>query len=365
MPIERNISEFHIRHLAFIDEAGKALQELPDYAHDKTAMVECYRKMCFARLFDEKAMSLQRTGKLGTYAQAIGQEAVMVGVGLALRPDDIFCQYYRDHATLFQRNVKPIEILRYWGGDEWGCSYQNNLDDLPPCVPIATQALHAAGIATAVKYKKEARAVLTTCGDGATSKGDFYEAMNIAGLWYLPLVFVINNNQWAISVPRARQTAAQTLAQKAISAGISGMQVDGNDVIAVRYAVEAALEKARSGKGPSVIEAINYRLCDHTTADDATRYQSKEEVALARTKEPLIRSKLFLQQQHGWTETEDEQCRAQCKIEIDEIARQYLALPLPQVEDMFDYLFDSLPEPLQEQRAHALATLPQQAQQHD
>lgn len=354
MPIEHDISDFHIRYLAFIDADGKALQELPAFTQDKSTMVEGYRIMCLARLFDEKAMSLQRTGKLGTYAQAIGQEAVTVGIGLALQKNDIFVQYYRDHATLFQRNIKPVEILRYWGGDEWGCSYQNNREDLPPCIPIATQALHAAGVATAVKYKKEARAVLTTCGDGATSKGDFYEAMNIAGLWYLPLVFVINNNQWAISVPRSRQTAAQTLAQKAISAGIPGLQVDGNDLVAVRSAVETALAKARSGKGPTVIEAVTYRLCDHTTADDATRYQNKNDVAAAWAKEPLIRSKLFLQHHHGWSEQDDLALRAQCKKEIEEAAQQYLALPTPQSEDMFDYLYENFPEPLQAQRTQAL-----------
>lgn len=349
------VAEFSIPYLRFLDEEGRTVQPLPNFAHDKDYWVNAYRTMLMGRYLDEKAMSLQRTGQLGTYAQAIGQEAVTVGVGLALAKEDIFVPYYRDHATLLQRQISATEIYRYWGGDEHGANYKDNKNDFPYCIPIATQTLHAAGVATAVKYQHEGRAVLTTCGDGATSKGDFYEAMNIAGLWYLPLVFVVNNNQWAISIPRSHQTNARTLAQKAIAAGLPCSQVDGNDIVAVHYAVREALQKAREGKGATVIEALSYRLCDHTTADDATRYQKKDEVDAARLCEPLIRTKKYLMQHHHWSEQDDQEIHQTCKKQIEQAAQNYLALDKPMVEDMFDYLFEQLPESLQSQRQHAIA----------
>ena len=197
-------------------------------------------------------------GKIGTYPSARGQEAVFVGIGDALEKNDIVVPYYRDVATLIQRGVSLKEILLYWGGDERGNQFTSDAKDFPYSVPIATQVLHAAGVATAFKIRGEKRAVLTTVGDGGTSEGDFYEAVNVSGIWKLPLVFVICNNQWAISVAREQQSACLTLAQKAIAGGIPGEQVDGNDVIAVRERVAKALLAAREKNEPRVLELISY-----------------------------------------------------------------------------------------------------------
>src|SRR6267378_2023858 len=229
-----------------------------------------------------------RAGKLGTYASCLGHEATHVGVGAAMRPEDVLAPVYREFGTQLWRGVKLSEILTYWGGDERGNDFAVPRQDFAWCVPIATQTLHAAGAAMAFKVLRQPRCALAYIGDGGTSEGAFYEALNLAGSRTLPVVFVIVNNGWAISVPVAAQTAAQTLAQKAVAAGIRGVQVDGNDVFAVREVVGEALEAARDGAGPSVIEALTYRLSDHTTADDAGRYRSAEEVKDAWALEPLI-----------------------------------------------------------------------------
>ena len=187
------------------------------------------------------------------------------------------------------------------------------LEDFPICVPIATQALHACGVASAFKIRGEHRVVVTTCGDGATSKGDFLEALNVAGAWQLPVVFVVNNNQWAISVPRRIQCGAPTLAQKAIGAGFHGEQVDGNDLLAVYDRVQVALERARHGKGPVLLECLSYRLGDHTTADDATRYRPAEEVKQAWLEEPVKRLQRFMAGQGVWDEGREQALIAECQ----------------------------------------------------
>ena len=207
--------------------------------------------MVSTRLFDRAAINLQRTGALGTYPSGEGQEAIGAGVGFAMRDDDLLVPYYRDVATQIQRGVLFEEILRYWGGDEWGMHYRSQREDFPISVPIATQCCHAVGVACAFKYRQQARVAVTTCGDGATSKGDFYESINIAGAMHLPVVFVVNNNRWAISVPLAKQTAAASIAHKALAAGIDGYRVDGNDAIAVVQVMQEALEQAREHRRPS------------------------------------------------------------------------------------------------------------------
>src|SRR5436305_14704322 len=208
--------------------------------------------MVLARAFDLKAVSLQRTGRRGTYAVALGQEAVAVGVASAMRTEDVLLPSYRDNAALLWRGMKMEEILLFWGGDERGNLSSGPAHEFPYCIPVGSQAPHAAGVAYAFKFRKQPRVAVCLIGDGATSKGDVWEAMNFAAIWQLPVVFVANNNQWAISVPLKLQTASQTLAQKAIAAGFDGEQVDGNDVSAVRAAAVEAIERARAGAGPTL-----------------------------------------------------------------------------------------------------------------
>jgi 2-oxoisovalerate dehydrogenase E1 component alpha subunit len=249
-------SQAELRYTRYLDPAGQPIAPLPAWAADVQLLLKLYRQMQLTRLFDLKVVALQRTGRIGTYAPNLGQEAIGVAIGSLLRPEDVLVPYYRDTAVQLMRGVRMEEIMLYWGGDERGSAYRNPAaaEDFPICVPIATQALHACGVASAFKIRGQQRVVVTTCGDGATSKGDFLEALNLAGTWQLPVVFVVNNNQWAISVPRRLQCGAPTLAQKAIGAGFSGEQVDGNDVLAVYQRLQVALERVRHGKGPVLLE---------------------------------------------------------------------------------------------------------------
>lgn len=348
------VARFEIPFLQILDEQGKIKEDLPNFAKDAKVLIDLYKQMVLTRTFDKKAIALQRTGKMGTYASINGQEAISCAIGHALAPDDVFIPYYRDYAAQFQRGVSMFDILSFWGGDERGSNFSDNKEDLPISVPIASQCQHAAGIAFAFKYREQKRVALTTCGDGGTSEGDFYEAMNVAGVWNLPLVFVVNNNHWAISVPLSEQTAAKTIAQKAIAAGFAGIVVDGNDVIAMRKTVGDAIEKARNGQGPTLIEAVSYRLCDHTTADDATRYQPDWEVKIKEEFEPIKRFKLYLMAEQLWNDEKELQLQAECADKVQQAVDKYLQREKQPIESIFDYHYATLPEYLIEQRAQAI-----------
>src|SRR5215470_15667958 len=244
------IARFEVRRRACLAPDGTPTGVMPAWAGDAAALVPLYRAMVFTRAFDLKAVSLQRTGRLGTYAVSLGQEAVAVGVASAMHEEDVLLPSYRDNGALLWRGVKMEEILLYWGGDERGSRWSGPPHDFPFCVPVGSQAPHATGVAYAFKLRKEPRVAVCLLGDGATSKGDVYEAMNFAGVHRLPVVFVVNNNQWAISVPLKLQTASQTLAQKAVANGFCGEQIDGNVVSAVREAAEEAIGQAGVGGGP-------------------------------------------------------------------------------------------------------------------
>ncbi len=352
----RTLVSFAIGFERYLDENGVQLEELPQFARSIDSLVDLYRAMVLTRAFDEKAVALQRTGRLGTVASSLGQEAVGIGVASAMRADDVFLPSFREQGAMFWRGVTMTEVLLYWGGDERGSMFASAVGDFPICVPVASQFPHAAGAALALKLRRERRVAVAMGGDGATSKGDFYEALNIAGVWQLPAVFVINNNQWAISVPRNAQTAAETLAQKAIAAGVHGLQVDGNDVIAVRTATERALERARSGQGPTLIEAVTYRLCDHTTADDARRYRDDAEVSRHFKGEPIARLRAHLVSRDAWKRDDEAALLSRCRDEVDRAVEKYLAIAAPVPTDMLDHLFEQLPAALADQR-HALASL--------
>src|SRR5215467_13144511 len=220
------IARFEVRRRSYLAPDGTVLRPLPSFASDTGLLLELYRGMVLTRTFDLKAVSLQRTGRLGTYAVSLGQEAVSVGVASAMRQEDVLLPSYRDNGTLLWRGVKMEEILLYWGGDERGNLSSGPPHDFPFCIPVGSQAPHAAGVAYALKFRKQQGVAVCLLGDGATSKGDVYEAMNFAGIHRLPVVFVVNNNQWAISVPLKLQTASQTLAQKAVANGFCGEQID-------------------------------------------------------------------------------------------------------------------------------------------
>ena len=342
----------------FLDAEGGVVQNLPEWVNDQTTLIDYYQAMVTARLSDQKAVALQRTGKMGTYPSCLGQEAISLVCAALLRQDDVLIPYYRDLPGLLRRGIPLSDVLLYWGGDERGSASDAWGQDLPNCVPIATQAGHAAGIATAIRIRHEAgdpmRVALCALGDGATSKGDFAEALNLAGAWQLPVVYIINNNQWAISVPRAIQSGAPTLAQKGVAAGLPSFQVDGNDVIALHEVISAAIDRARQGKGATVIEAISYRLSDHTTADDASRYRNSDELQEAWQKEPIKRLRHFLHQRGLWDENKEQALKEQAERMIEKAVQTYLNTPLPTIADLFDYHYANTPDQLEEQKRDAL-----------
>ncbi len=344
------VARFEIAYHQILNEKSALIAPLPEFAKDKATLFALYETMLKARLFDKKAIALQRTGKMGTYAPINTQEAVSAAIGHALAPEDVLVPYYRDYAAQFQRGVKMSEILAYWGGDERGSAFENAPEDFPICVPIASQCLHAAGVAFAFKHRKQPRVALACIGDGGTSEGDFYEALNVSGAWQLPAVFVVNNNQWAISVPLEKQTATKTIAQKAIAAGFEGVQVDGNDILATRAVIGDAIENARRGGGPTLVEALTYRLSDHTTADDATRYQPKEMVEAAKTREPIARFRHYLENQYGFDAAQNEALTNTLKQAVEAAVTEYLSQTSQPIESMFNYHYAKTPPDLIEQR---------------
>jgi len=349
-PAAATVARFEIRYSRFLDPKGNAVRPLPDFAADRAELVALYRAMVLARAFDAKAVALQRTGRLGTFPSALGQEAVGVGIAAAMRKDDVFLPSFREHGAQLSRGVGLVELFLFWGGDERGSDFAKARQDFPVCVPVATHAPHAVGVALAFKLRHEQRVAVCAFGDGATSKGDVAEALNMAGVWSLPLVFVVNNNRWAISLPVAQQTAAETLAQKAIAAGIEGEQVDGNDVIAVREAVARAVVKARSGGGPHLIEALTYRLSDHTTADDARRYRSDTDVSPHWGEDPITRLRNHLVGRGIWAKADEEGLLAEVSGAVDKAVEAYLATPPQGPETIFDFTYKTLPKDLIEQR---------------
>ena len=347
---ERIVAEFKIAHRQYLDGTGNLVGEPPVFARDRDTMISLYRAMTLSRIFDAKAIALQRTGQLGTYPSSAGQEAIGIGYASAMRATDVMLTTYREQPAQIWRGVTLRELLQFWGGDERGSDFSGPREDFPVAVLIGSQATHAVGVATAFKLRHEPRVSVCALGDGATSKGDFYESINLAGIWRLPAVFIVINNYWAISLPREKQTAAETLAQKAIAAGIPGLQIDGNDIIAARQASGEAIERARSGGGPTVIEALTYRMGDHTTADDASRYRKEERVSAAWKLDPLARLRTYLVNQHWWTKEDEEKLIAECREKIDAAVVEYLAIPPPSSASMFDHLFETLPPSLEWQR---------------
>jgi len=358
-----SVATFEIQYTQFIDENAKVTQELPEFARDENTLIDLYKAMVLTRTFDYKAIALQRTGQLGTYPSSLGQEAISVAIGSAMQDDDVLFPYYREYGAQFLRGVSMTEILLYWGGDERGMDYKNQRQDFPICVPIASQGPHAVGAAYAMKLRNEKRVAVTVCGDGATSKGDFYEAMNAAGTSKLPVVFVVNNNQWAISVRREFQTGCETIAQKAIAAGFEGLQVDGNDIVATRNALDQALDKARNGGGPTLIEALSYRLCDHTTADDASRYRSEEEMQENWKKEPIERLKKYMNAEGFWDDEKENALNEECRSKVEEAVKAYLDTPALAPEQMVDYMFAEIPHDLAKQRLFFTKQLAKNKQQ--
>lgn len=338
---ENTVEACSIRKLEILDEGGNADQSLMPPLKDEQIR-EIYEIMVLARAFDHRALNLQREGRIGTYAPIRGQEASQIGTAYATEKQDWIFPSFRENGVLVAKGYPLHMILQYWGGDERGIKAPEGLNIFPISIPVGTHILHAAGAAMAAKYRGDKTVALAYFGDGGTSEGDFHEGLNFAGVFKLPVVFICQNNHWAISVPREHQTASKTLAQKACAYGIDGIQVDGNDVFAVYRATREALERARKGEGASLIECVTYRMLDHTTADDASRYRTKETVAAWEARDPLLRLRLFLQKKGLWDEAYQKQLDDRTGQRVDEAEKKAEAVQPPDPADMFAYTYEAL-----------------------
>jgi pyruvate dehydrogenase E1 component alpha subunit len=307
-------------------------------------------------------LKLQRQGRLGTFAPVKGQEAAQIGAVAALRPSDWMVPSFRESAAALWRGQSIEGILLAFGGYYQGNAIADDVHNFPIAIPVGTQLLHAVGLGHAVNYRQRDEVVMVFFGDGATSEGDFAEALNFAAVWQTPVVFLCQNNGWAISLPRAGQTRTKTLAQKALGFGLPGIQVDGNDVLAVYSAAHEAVERARGGNGPTLIECVTYRLSLHTTADDPKKYRTEEEVAAWEAREPLARFQQYLRDKGLLSDAALKTLENEIETELREAVRR-TELQTAQLADqalsLFDHMYADMPPYLEEQRReleHMMAT---------
>jgi pyruvate dehydrogenase E1 component subunit alpha len=341
---------FQVEHLSILDSDGNLDAALePDIS--PATLQAMYRAMLRGRRLDERMVRLQRQGRIGTFAPIKGQEASQIGSVFTLHPADWMVPSFRETAAMLHRGWSIEKILSFFAGYLEGGQPAPEQHDLPVAIPVATQLPHAVGLAYAAQYRGDDAVVMAYFGDGATSEGDFHEAANFAGVWHVPLVLVCQNNQWAISVPLKKQTHSRTIAQKALAYGFPGIQVDGNDVLAVYAASREAVERARAGDGPTLIECVTYRLSMHTTADDPTKYRAEEEVKAWERKDPLARFGAYLQKRNLLEEGLDEAIDA----EIAAAVQRFEAMPAPDPLTMFDHAYAELPFHLTEQRREVAA----------
>jgi len=343
------VYEARTERLAILDTSGRVDSSLmPDLDSDQ--ILGLYKNMVLMRAFDGKALKLQRQGRMGTWPPIKGQEATQASVALAMSEHDWLVPAFREQGAMLMRGVPGHLMYAYWAGDERGSCFPEGVRCFPIAVPVGSQWQHGAGVGLSLKLRGEKAAAVVFGGDGSTSEGDFHEGLNAAGVFRANSVFVIQNNQWAISVPLSQQTASQTLAQKAHAYGVPGIQVDGNDVFAVYVAMCEALERARSGGGPTLVEAVTYRLGDHTTADDASRYRSDEEVSAWQERDPILRLRRYLESCGLWDDSQESM--------LDDEARAYVDAQVEALEKMepqpasaiFDFMYADMPSHVAEQR---------------
>jgi pyruvate dehydrogenase E1 component alpha subunit len=342
--------------LRILHPDGRLEEALRPDLSDQTVKT-LYRSMVVVRAADQKALLLQRQGRLGTYAPVFGQEAAQVGSAYALEKADWVFPSFRETGVLFMKGVPLKDIYLYWMGNEEGQKVSEDVNVFPISVPVGTHPLHAVGAAWAAKLQKEKICTIAYFGDGATSEGDFHEAMNFAGVFQLPVIFFCQNNHYAISVPRKRQTAAETLAQKALAYGFTGLQVDGNDLFAVYAATRDARIRAVSGLGPTMIEAVTYRFGPHTTADDPTKYREDAEVEEWKPLDPLLRTQHYLKGKGLWSDEDEGKLKAEADTIINRAVEEAEKVPEPPPEEMFQYIFAEMTPDLKEQMRDLLTFL--------
>lgn len=349
MPLDKIDLDTELTYLSILDAEGNLDAELEPDIPDED-LRELYKTMALSRAFDHRREQLQRQGRIGTFAPSVGQEAAQLGSVYAIRSSDWFVPSFRETAATIWRGMPLADDLVYTAGYEEGIQFAEDSTDLPITIPVGSQIPHAVGIAWGIRLAGKEDVVLCYLGDGATSEGDFHEGLNFAAVMNAPVVFLCQNNQWAISVPLAKQTRSRTLAQKGFAYGIPSRQVDGNDLLAVYRATREAVDRARAGDGPSFIEAVTYRLKFHTTADDPTKYRDEAEVERWRARDPLPRFRSYLREK-GVVDDEfvaawDEEVESRLDEAVKAMEARLDGDPL----DLFDYAYDENPPYLERQR---------------
>jgi pyruvate dehydrogenase E1 component alpha subunit len=332
MPIF-TVAESRLQRLEVLSPEGVLDSSVAPEIPQET-LLSIYRKMVEIRLFDERAIKLQRQGRLGTYPQILGQEATQIVPGFCLKPEDWLVPTYRGQGAYYSRGMQLRYSLLYWAGDDRGVHFPEGNNDMIFSIPVGTHLTQVAGLAWGEKFKKTGGVALTYLGDGTSSKGDFHEALTFAGQFRLPAIFLIENNHWAISVPREKQAATKTLAQKAFGYGAFGLQVDGNDVFAVYKAISEAVARARSGRGTSVIECETYRMGHHTTADDAARYRTARELEGWKAKDPIARLRRHLIKTGQWDPRKEERLLKEAEALVQSEVEAYESFPSPNRPNM-------------------------------
>ena len=333
-----------------LNEEGKVVNEdaMPDLSDEE--LKELMYRMVYTRILDQRSIALNRQGRLGFYAPTAGQEASQLGTQFALEKEDFFLPGYRDVPQLIWHGLPLYQAFLFSRGHFHGNQFPEGVNALSPQIIIGAQYIQAAGVAMGLKKRNKDAVAITYTGDGGTSQGDFYEGINMAGAYNLPAIFVAQNNRFAISVPVEKQTAAETLAQKAVAAGIEGIQVDGMDVLAVYAATKQARERALKGEGPTLIETLTYRYGPHTMAgDDPTRYRTEEMDSEWEKKDPLVRFRKFLEAKGLWSEEEENEVIEKAKEEIKEAIKKTDAQPKMKVTELINNMYEELPAHLQEQ----------------
>jgi len=335
--------------LQVMDETGTivAPKWKPDISD--TDILKAYRFMVFARLADQMAVSFQRQGRMYTYPPNLGQEAIQAAAGRIIQKNDWLIPAFRELGAWLLKGAKLRDIFAFWGGYEDGARFTDAPNILPPAVPIGSQLPHALGIAFALRYRGKRSVAFAFVGDGGTSQGDFHEALNFAGVWRVPLVVIIQNNQYAISLPIREQTAAKNLSVKGLAYGIPGLKVDGNDYLAMVSALQHARENARKNKGPVLIEGVTYRRGAHTTSDDPTLYRSVEEEKAWEARDPLVRLQAYLASRGLWHEKDDRRLLTQYRAEVEKEFAEYERHPAYSVEEVFKYQYKEMPDDLKKQ----------------
>lgn len=323
---------------------------VPNLSDDQ--LKELLRRMVFTRVWDQRAVSLNRQGRLGFYAPVSGQEASMVGTGFALVKEDFICPGYRDMPQLVWHGLPMYQAFLYSRGHQHGGQIPQGVNVLMPQIIIGAQIVQAAGVAMGFKKRGKNNVVMAYTGDGGSSQGDFYEGMNFAGAFKLPVIFVVQNNQYAISTPFTKQTAASSIAQKAVAAGIQGVRVDGMDILAVYKAASEAVERARSGEGATLIESITYRFGPHSmSGDDPTKYRTKDEQGEWETKDPLVRFRKFMEKKGLWSEEQENKTIEEAKAAVAEAIKKAEEVEKMTVSGLIDSMFEHTPAHLEKQKA--------------